>query len=91
MFGNGVQMTIASKNEFRAARIELGLSTLTMAKILNVTERNVQYWEDDSRVDRQPNKTACRVVEWMVEGYRPPQFRQRTKFGRKSQQRTANP
>lgn len=91
MFGNGATMAdIQSKEDFRAARLTLGLSTLTTAKILNVTERNVQYWEDSGRRDRQPNKTACRVMEWLIEGFRPPQFRQRTKFGRKSLERTVS-
>lgn len=59
--------------EFKEARIKLGLSHATLGVILNTDPRTVRYWEDTSGA-RPPNPIACRVMEWMLGGYRPPEW-----------------
>ncbi|MGO8211853.1 helix-turn-helix domain-containing protein [Rhizobium ruizarguesonis] len=59
--------------DFRQARASLGLSASQMANILNVDPRTVRKWESDDGT-RPPNAVAIRVVEWMLSGYRPPQW-----------------
>ena len=58
---------------FKAARNRLGLSAASLGAILNVNERTVRKWEQEGQA-RPPNAIACRVLEWMLEGYRPPQW-----------------
>jgi DNA-binding transcriptional regulator YiaG len=58
---------------FKAARNRLGLSAASLGAILNVNERTVRKWEQEGTA-RPPNAIACRVLEWMLEGYRPPQW-----------------
>ncbi len=62
-----------SPAQFKEARRCLGLSTTQLSRILNTDSRTVRYWEDESGT-RPPNPIACRVVEWMLNGYRPPEF-----------------
>lgn len=59
--------------QFKEARISLGLSQAKLGRILNTDTRTVRYWEDESG-QRPPNPIACRVIEWMLNGYRPPEF-----------------
>lgn len=65
-----VKMTPA---EFKANRIALKLSHAQLGRILNTDPRTVRYWEDASG-QRPPNPIACRAMEWMLNGYRPPEF-----------------
>ncbi|QUS54516.1 helix-turn-helix domain-containing protein [Pseudovibrio brasiliensis] len=60
-------------NEFKAAREKLDLSAAELGRILNTDPRTVRRWEDASGT-RPPNPIACRVLEWMLEGFRPPEF-----------------
>jgi len=57
--------------EFKTARQQLGLSAKRLGSILNVNERTVRKWEDMSG-KRPPNPIACRVLEWLLAGYQPP-------------------
>lgn len=59
--------------QFKQARRELGLSTARLGAILNTDPRTVRRWEQDDGT-RPPNPIACRVLEWMLAGYRPPQW-----------------
>lgn len=59
--------------KFKANRLKLGLSQTDLGAILNTASRTIRYWEDDSDA-RPPNPIACRVVEWMLTGYRPPEW-----------------
>ena len=59
--------------QFKAARRELGLSASQLGAILNTDPRTVRKWEREDGT-RPPNPIACRVVEWMLNGYRPPEF-----------------
>jgi DNA-binding transcriptional regulator YiaG len=60
--------------EFRSARRTLGLSQAQLGYILDVDARTVRRWEASGSVQhRPPSPTACRVISWMLDGYRPPQ------------------
>lgn len=59
--------------QFKQARRKLGLSASELGHILNTDPRTVRKWEQEDGT-RPPNPIACRVVEWMLNGYRPPEF-----------------
>lgn len=77
---------IDSKPAFRRARIALDLSQQGLADVLGVQLRLIQYWENEADPTRQPNPTACRVLEWMLAGFRPTQFVHRSNIGRKNRE-----
>jgi DNA-binding transcriptional regulator YiaG len=60
-------------SEFKQARVTLGLSHAKLGRILGTAPRTVRYWEDASGT-RPPNPIACRVMEWMLSGFRPPEW-----------------
>lgn len=61
--------------EFRSAREQLGLSAGRLAHILNVDKRTLRRWESvDGSAARPPNPIACRVLTWLLAGYRPPEW-----------------
>ncbi len=62
-----------SPAEFKEARVKLGLSHSKIGRIMNVDPRTIRYWEDTSG-NRPPNPIACRIMEWMLAGYRPPEW-----------------
>jgi DNA-binding transcriptional regulator YiaG len=63
--------------EFKHARHTLGLTIAETAHILAVGPRTVRGWEQLSGSrSRDPSPTACRVMEWMLNGYRPPEWTQ---------------
>lgn len=59
--------------EFYAARKRLGLSVEQLGTIINTDPRTIRRWED-ARNDRTPNPVACRVLQWMLAGWRPPEW-----------------
>jgi len=59
--------------QFKLARNSLGLSASQLAHILASDPRTIRKWEEDDGT-RPPNPIAVRVLEWMLEGYRPPQW-----------------
>ena len=60
-------------HEFNKARRELRLSARQLSDILNVHTRTIRKWESD--VDSRPvNPIAARVMRWMLDGYRPPEW-----------------
>ena len=59
--------------QFKQARRKLGLSATQLGHILNSDPRTIRRWE--SEADTRPvNPIAMRVVQWMLDGYRPPQW-----------------
>ena len=59
--------------EFKLARKSLGLSAARLGRILNSDPRTVRRWESDD--DPRPvNPIAARVVQWMLDGWRPPEW-----------------
>ena len=68
--------------KFKKARNALGLSGNQLAHILNVDERTVRRWEQPPGTGgRDPSPTACRVVEWMLDGYTPPEWPETLRAG----------
>lgn len=59
--------------EFKQARNSLGLSAAALGRILDTNPRTVRRWEsvDDPR---PVNPIAAKVMQWMMDGYRPPGF-----------------
>jgi len=65
--------TPMTPQKFKEARQTLGLTQQELAYILNSNPRTVRRWETDD--DTRPvNPVAQRVIEWMLDGYRPPQL-----------------
>lgn len=63
-------------SQFKQARQQLGLSLSELAAILGVDDRTIRKWEapEDTNSARPPNPIAVRVVQWLLDGYRPPQW-----------------
>jgi len=59
--------------EFRKARRKLGLSINDLGIILDTDPRTIRRWEDEEQ-ERGPNPVAARALEWMLAGFRPPQW-----------------
>ena len=60
-------------DQLKQARRKLRLTVRELAHILNTTERTLRKWETPFD-DRPVNPVAARVVEWLLSGFRPPQF-----------------
>lgn len=59
--------------QFKEARRKLGLSAAELGAILDTDPRTIRRWE--SADDPRPvNPIAARVVEWMLVGWRPPEW-----------------
>lgn len=67
---------LLTKEEFKAGRKSLGLSVYQLGHILNTTPDTVRKWEmpDYRNTARGPNPVAQRVLQWMLDGYRPPEW-----------------
>lgn len=61
---------------FKAGRQALGLTLAELAFILDTDPRTIRKWEasDTASTARAPNPVACRVMSWMLAGYRPAQW-----------------
>jgi DNA-binding XRE family transcriptional regulator len=75
----GDVQTAWTSRDFKKARRDLNLSVTELAKILNSNSRTVRLWEQEAentydRSPRPPNPIACRVLQWMLDGYRPPEW-----------------
>lgn len=62
--------------EFKAARIKLGLTLLQTAQILDIDASTVKRWEaaETASTKTGVSPTAARVMQWMLSGFRPPQW-----------------
>jgi DNA-binding transcriptional regulator YiaG len=62
--------------QFQEARLSLGLTAAQLADILGKDIATVQRWETPAYKTsaRKPDPTAVRVLQWMVDGFRPPQW-----------------
>jgi DNA-binding transcriptional regulator YiaG len=63
-------------NEFKEARRKLGLTQAQLGAILDTAPQTIRKWEmsEDRSTSRSVNPVAARVMEWMLNGYRPPEF-----------------
>ena len=62
--------------EFRDGRIKLGLTQVHMARILSTAPTTIRKWEADDSLSTscKVNPIAARVMEWMLDGFEPPQM-----------------
>ena len=62
--------------QFKEARQSLGLSQYQLGEVLNTNPSTIRKWEmaGDQSTRRSPNPVACRVMRWMLAGFRPPEF-----------------
>jgi hypothetical protein len=65
-------------SEFREARRKLDLSALELGVILDTDPRTIRKWARNDGT-RPPNPIACRVMQWMLDGWRPPEWPDRLK------------
>jgi ribosome-binding protein aMBF1 (putative translation factor) len=64
---------VKSALDFKQAQHKLGLSDSELGAILNTNLKTIRLWKSEHS-DRSPNPVACRVMEWMLAGFRPPQW-----------------
>jgi len=62
--------------EFKEARLKLGLSQRQLAEILRTNDVTIRRWEMSSsqKNARDPNPIACAALSWLLDGYRPPEW-----------------
>lgn len=64
-----------TSDEFKEARQTLGLTLAQLGVILNTDPRTIRKWEAiHGKSARDPNPVACQVMQWMLDGFRPPEF-----------------
>lgn len=64
-----------SPEEFKAARLKLGLSMRQTAHIFDVDISTMKRWETQTAaVKTKVNPTAARAMRWMLDGFRPPEW-----------------
>lgn len=63
-------------NEFKSARRKLGLTQSQLGIILDTLPQTIRKWEmgEDCKTARSVNPIAARVMQWMLDGYRPPEW-----------------
>jgi DNA-binding transcriptional regulator YiaG len=62
-------------DEFKHARQDLGISVIDLARILDVEVRTIRKWESAGGSNaRPPNPIAARVLSWLQDGFRPPEW-----------------
>ena len=59
-------------DEFKQNRRVLGLSVRECAHIMNVNERVLRKWESGTSLG--PHPSSARIMEWMLDGFRPPEW-----------------
>jgi len=63
--------------EFNQNRRALGLTVFETAQIMGTIPDTIRKYETesaDAKRARMPNPIACRVMEWMLAGWRPPEW-----------------
>ena len=70
------RLRLMRAQEFKEARKTLGLTQSQLGQILNTNPATIRKWEmnDDRSTSRDPNPVAARVMKWMLNGFRPPEF-----------------
>ncbi|MEO0380918.1 MAG: helix-turn-helix transcriptional regulator [Pseudomonadota bacterium] len=63
-------------DEFKAGRKALGLTQAELGAVLDTAPQTIRKWEMPPRnsTARSVNPVAARVMQWMLDGYRPPEF-----------------
>lgn len=68
--------TMLTPQQFKEARRNLGLTQAQLGIILDTLPQTIRKWEmgEDRSTARSVNPIAARVVRWMLDGYRPPEW-----------------
>lgn len=63
-------------HQFKEARRKLGLTQSQLGVILDTLPQTIRKWEmgEDCKTARSVNPIAARVMQWMLDGYRPPEW-----------------
>ncbi len=63
-------------DEFKAARLQLGLSVRQLATILATTAQSITKWEapPSASTAAKVNPIAAQAMRWMLAGFRPPEW-----------------
>lgn len=67
--------------EFRQKREALGLTISDLGHIIDVRQDTIRKWEG-GRAKHGPHPTSCRVLDWMIAGYRPREWPQQADYRR---------
>ena len=62
-----------TNDQFKNARIALGLTIQELSEILNTHPKTVRRWEANNKSKRKPNPIACVLVKAMLDGSYKPQ------------------
>ena len=75
--------------QFKAGRRSLGLSVYQLGHIINTAPHTIRKWEmSEARSSgRSVNPVAARVMEWLLAGYRPPEWPTMPQFPTDSHER----
>lgn len=70
--------------DFKKARNDLGLSIRQAADIFGVDVSTLKRWEslDGTTASARIHPTAARAMQWLLDGYRPPEWPSRMQAGR---------
>lgn len=62
--------------EFKEARRKLGLSQRQLGILLDTNPVTIRKWETNAEnsSSRKPNPVASKVMKWLLDGFRPPEF-----------------
>lgn len=63
-------------SEFKEARQQLGLSQRELGDLIDTNPVTIRKWETDDKnsSSRKPNPVASKVMRWLLDGFRPPEF-----------------
>lgn len=65
---------------FKRARHQLGLTQAELARILDTAPTTIRRWEQSEGPGaRSPNPVAAQAMRWMLAGFRPPGWPERTR------------
>jgi transcriptional regulator with XRE-family HTH domain len=64
--------------DFKAARQKLGLTQSQLGQVLNTAPQTIRKWEmpESNSTARGVNPVAARVMGWLLDGFRPPEWPQ---------------
>lgn len=69
------------KTEFRKHRLGLDISVVVLSEIIGFSPRAIRDWENPG-CRKKPHPAAVKIMERLIEGWRPPEFKIRAWYGR---------
>lgn len=76
--------------EFKAGREKLGLSLRQAAALFRTSQQSLTKWEmpETAKSRTPPSPLAAAVMQWMLDGFRPPEFPKDPRAGVPRRKRT---